>query len=88
MVWLTTKGQENSKQAYKIIWQASLITVFILWPAIFLNKFFSLFIAALLLAIATYIDAQKGLFGRLSKKGVLGGIWLTIPLYIYLLPNT
>ena len=88
MIWFSAKGQENSKLAYKVVLQASLITLCILWPVIFINKFWALFVAVLLLVVATYIGSQKGIFGRLSKNGVFGGIWLTIPLYIYLLPNT
>jgi hypothetical protein len=50
--------------------------------------FWAIFVAVLLLVAAMYLGSQKGLIGRLSKNGVFGGIWLTIPLYIYLLPNT
>lgn len=88
MVWLSAKWQEDKKFAYKTVFQASLFTLCILWPVIFINMFWALFVAVLLLVIATYVGSQKGLFGRLSKNGVFGGIWLTIPLYIYLLQNT
>jgi hypothetical protein len=88
MVWLSSKDQEDSKFAYKQVLQASLLTLCILWPSVFLNLFWALFVAVLLLVVAIYLGSQKGLIGRLSKNGVFGGIWLTIPLYIYLLPST
>ncbi len=88
MVWLSAKGKEDSKLAYKVVLQASLVTLCVLWPVIFINKFWSLFVAVLILVIATYLGSQKGLLGRLTKNGVFGGIWLTIPLYIYLMQNT
>lgn len=88
MVWLSAKGQEHSKVAFRVVLQASLVTLCILWPVIFINKFWALFVVVLILVIATYIGSQKGLLGRLTKNGVFGGIWLTIPLYIYLILNT
>ena len=88
MVWRSAKGQEDRKLAYKIVLQASLVTLCVLWPVIFINMFWALFVAVLLLVVATYVGSKKGLFGRLSKNGVFGGVWITIPLYIYLLPGT
>ena len=88
LVWLSTRNQEYSKQASIQVLQATLVTVCILWPIVFVNLFWVLFLAVLLLVIATYLASQKGMYGRLIKNGVFGGIWLSIPLYIYLLPNT
>jgi len=88
MIWFTTKSQENKIHALKWILQATLGTLCVLWPIILINKFWVLFVAALTLVFATYIGSQGGLFGRLSKNGIYGGVWLSIPLYVYLLPNT
>ena len=88
MAWFSVKEQEDSRFAYKVVLQASLVTLCILWPVVFISLFWALFVAVLILVVATYLGSQKGLFGRLAKNGVYGGIWLTIPLYIYLVQNT
>ncbi len=88
MVWITTREKEDQVQYLKWVLQATLGTICVLWPVLFISKFWVLFVAALLLVIATYLGSQGGLFGRLSKNGMFGGFWLTIPLYVYLLSNT
>lgn len=88
MVWFTTKRVEVKVQSLKWVLQATLGTICALWPVLFISKFWVLFVAALLLVVATYMGAQGGLFAKLSKNGMFGGLWLTIPLYVYLLPNT
>ena len=88
LVWLSAKDQENPKKAYLLLLQATLFTLCVLWPILFLSLFWVLFVAVLLMVFATYLASQKGLFGKLVKNGVFGGIWLSIPLYIYLLSNT
>lgn len=88
MVWFSTKGEEDSKFAYKVLLKTSLITLCVLWPAIYIDMFWALFVTVFLLVVATYLGSQKGPFGRLAKNGVFGGVWLTIPLYVYLLQNT
>jgi len=88
MIRLSTKEQEDKKLACKMVLQASLVTICILWPVIVVDMFWALFVAVLLLVVATYIGSKKSLFSRFSKNGVFGGIWLTIPLYIHLLPHT
>lgn len=46
--------------------------------------FWSLFVAVLIVIVATYHGSQQGPFGRLLKSLVFGGLWLTIPLYIFI----
>ena len=88
MVWLTTREKNDKVHSLKWILQATLGTACILWPVLFMSTLWFLPVAALLMVVAAYLGAQGGLFGRLSKTGMLGGFWLTLPLYIYLLSNT
>ena len=88
MVWITLRSHENKVDPVKWLLQCTAGTLCILWPVMFQNMFWVLFLAVLIVVVAIYVGAQGGLFGRLFKNGVFGGIWLTIPLYAYLLPNT
>jgi len=88
MVWLTTKNQESQKAAIRTVVQGSLIGVCILWPSIFISMFWAIFVAVLVLVVAVYFGSQHGNKGHLIKHGVFGSLWITLPLYIWLLPNT
>lgn len=88
MVWVTAKNRSDKIATVRWVVQASLGTICILWPLAFLNRFWVLFVAIFILVVATYLGSQNGAFGRLSKNGIFGGVWLTIPIYVYLLQNT
>ena len=53
------------------------------------NMFWVLFVAFLVLLIATYIGGNEK-FGHCKpmKNGVFGGFWLLVPLYVFLSTNT
>lgn len=88
ILWLSTRYREDKISSLKWVLQATLGTLCVLWPILFINQFWVLFLAALVIVFALFVGAQGGVFGRLSKNGIFGGIWLTIPLYFYLVTNT
>jgi len=89
IVWLTTrKVQEKKINPRKWVLQASLQTLYVLWPVLLINRFWFLFVAVLVLIVATYLGLQDSLLGRLSRTGMYGAVLLSIPLYVYLLPGT
>ena len=54
-----------------------------------INQFWVLFLALLILVVATYIGSNKKIAqGSFIKNGVFGGFWLLVPLYVFLSTNT
>jgi len=82
------KAQEKKINHPKCVLEASLQTICILWPMLFINRFLALFVAVLILLVATYLGSKSGLLGKLSRNGMYGAVWLSIPLYVYLFPIT
>ena len=55
----------------------------------YINLFWAIFAAVLILASAVYAGGQKKLkYGLTFKNGVFGGFWLMVPIYAYLVTNT
>ncbi|MEC9263291.1 MAG: hypothetical protein VYD53_18200 [Pseudomonadota bacterium] len=54
-----------------------------------LSLFWVLFIAALILAIASYLGSNTNIKNSAAfKNGVFGGVWLMVPIYAYLAQGT
>ena len=85
--WFTLR--EQSGRSKLIFYVSSLCMLAILSTAMYTNLFFTLFIAVLIVVVALYIgDASKLQKGKIIKNGVFGGLWLSIPIYIYFVANT
>jgi len=79
----------KTKQA-KVAFSATTVVVFTLSVVfMYANLFFCLFGAFLMCAIGLYIADNTKIENRVViKNGVFGGLWLSIPLYAYLVSNT
>ncbi|MBA6265590.1 hypothetical protein [Colwellia sp. Bg11-12] len=88
LVALSFKRTSEKSAVYKYLLTASGLSVVLLLPAIYISLFWSAFVCTLLIVIASYVGSQYGNKGALIKSGILGGIWLIIPWYLYLVSNT
>jgi len=87
LYWLSTRGK--TKQAKGAFALATLVVFALLVAFMFANLFFCLFGAALMCYVAIYIGDNRKIENRVViKNGAFGGLWLAIPLYVYLVSNT
>jgi hypothetical protein len=85
MSWLTLRAENNKAIASKNLFLASLLTICILWPIMYANLFWAFFASMLVVIVALYIGhSREKEYGNYIRNGVLGSIWLTLPLYVYL----
>jgi len=87
LYWFSVRHkQKQAKQAFLV---SSLVVFSALVTCMYFNLFFALFGAVLVMAFASYIgDRKKTKNGNAVKNGAFGGLWLAIPIYVYLVANT
>jgi len=87
--WFSLRDKIPRSYAVKSFYSSSAITVLILVSGIAMDRFWSLFIAVLIVVLALYIEsARVESNGKLIKNGMFGGLWISIPIYVYLATNT
>jgi len=87
LYWFSLRGKQGvAKLAFFV---SSAIVFTTLTVFMFANLFFTLFGAVLFCFFAIYVgDNAKVKNGIAIKNGAFGGLWLSIPLYLYLVSNT
>ena len=88
LAWFSVRSSDSKLTITKLFFIPSGIVFSFLSASYYQNLFISLFVVTLILVLAIYIGDKK--FGHnraLIKNGIYGGIWLSMPIYIYLAIN-
>ena len=86
LFWYSVNDKERPAQvSFAVTTLAVFLALVIL---IWINLFIALFGAALVLSFALYIsDREKTVYGKEIRNGAFGGLWLSMPVFIYLIAN-
>lgn len=86
LYWFSVRHKQKNA---KLIFLMSSLGVFSgVVVCMHINLFFALLGAALIMGFATYVsDHEITTSGNVIINGAFGGLWLTIPIYVYLIAN-
>lgn len=87
LFWFSTRNKTSECKLSFLLSSMCVLTMLIVF--MYANLFFALFGAVLVLALASYIGDHKKIRNSFAlKNGAFGGLWLSIPIYVYLVSNT
>ncbi len=73
----------------KVFLFSSVLVLVVLFMLMALNLFFALFGAVLVMSLVAYISGKEQTkHGKQILHGAVGSLWLSIPIYVYLVANT
>jgi len=84
--WFSVGSCREGKR--KVFLSSSIVVFFVLIVFMAINLFFALFGAALIMLLAVYVsNKNRGKYGKQILHGAVGSLWLSIPIYLYLVAN-
>ena len=87
LYWFSVGSSRGGKRTKFLFTSCVVITSYILFMLV--NLFFALFAAVLVMSVVAYISSQNKVSNsRQILHGAVGGLWLSVPIYAYLVAST
>ena len=87
MYWFSVGSSRGGRRTAFLSTSLVVFTSFIIFMQV--NLFFALFAAVLVMSVVAYISSQEKVsHSRHVFHGAVGGLWLSVPIYVYLVANT
>ena len=87
LYWFSVGFSREGKRTAFLSTSFVVLSSFIIF--MLLNLFFAIFAAVLVMSVVAYISTQdKVSNSRQVLHGAVGGLWLSVPIYVYLVANT